>query len=1251
MIVPNPNAGLWLMQEVLSPGDARFEWRRISLEQQCRVLSRPALLQAGQSYLSPVAAQALSTRVMLDLAARSELGRFAAVSSHPGFGRALWNTLSELRLARVTPEQLAPHDADLARIAAAFDAALRERALVDLAALYELAAARARTLRLPALLMFDVPITHAAEAELVRAIAAGCERASVTLPLGDTRSLDAFRAAFPRASEEIAIPRAPGELGRLQAHLFERDLSKNIPAPGSIDTSEAPPEQRAAPRGKTRSPRKGSDAQGELFAAPDSLTRNVPSPKSASIRAQHEPMRRPSLQGDLFAAQDERADELETRDEALSGAHERVQPQGQPARNDAAASERTPSAASPDAAVHERVASQAEPAGDDAASESASRAASPGAAVHERGQSQTEPAAEDAARERTPSAASPAAAVHEPVRSQAEPAGDDAVASELTSRAALQGAAVRELSSRDGPLSTAQRVHPQAELAAGAASRDSSAARSASYDVGSEQRVHFVSSPGESRECVEVARAVLDAARSGVAFDRMAVLVRAVDNYRSFIEEALERAAIPAHYAAGVRRPAPEGRAFALLLRCADSGLSVRRFAEYLSLGVMPRAEQSAGPLVSPRYWERLLLQAQVGGKSAHWAEKLDHLRTRWHEELQLVAADDAERDARQRRIDALQSLQDFALPVLSAIEALPQRASFDHYREQLSALAALALGKPGEVQALLTELSPLDHAQLGRRELVQLLAPHLHSLIVPSEGSGAGKLQVLPIEEARGRSFERVFVVGLAEKLMPPRLREDPLLPDDVRARVSPLLARMPERVANERLALRIAVAAAREHLHLSFPRFDAEQGRPRVPSFYGLEILEAVDGRLPAWSELGERASHGAAARLGWPAPDDPERAIDAAEYDLATIARARGAGALRYLVATNPHLARALRFRARRWELQKFVAADGFIVSEDSARELLRDYLAEHRHSPSALEQLAVCPYRFYLRSIVRVAGPDRAASVAALDARERGVLFHQLLHETLSELAVSDAPRALDVEAAQTVLDSVLTRLRAERSARDPQRARLVELELRSLRLDLEGFLRDQAQHGEWVPRASELRFGEATAISVAGLPVSGAIDLVEQSSAPGSGENPQLRATDFKTGGMHDALERGRHGRRSITAGGLVLQPLLYALALEQVFPEAQVHAGRLYYCTRKEHYESYVVELNERTREIATRLAQYANDMLSQGFLPAAPDPPEVCNNCEYQVICGPHEAERVQKIKRRDTGKLRSLDLLRGLP
>jgi ATP-dependent helicase/nuclease subunit B len=1146
MLVPTPNAGLWLMKEVLAPGDARFGWRRLSLEQHCHALARPALLHAGKSYLSPVAAQALSTRVMLDMAARGELGRFAAVSSHPGFGRALWSTLAELRMAGVAATALEAHDPDLARLAAAFDAALQERALVDLAALYTLAAERARTLRIAALLALDIPIAHALEAELVRALTAACERACVTIPLGDTQTLAAFRAALPAAEEQHAAPSTRSELGRLQAHLFERDLSAHMPQVVGVDARHHAP-----------------SAQAEMFAAAE---RGAPSAQAEMVAAaerdaptvQHHA---PGAQAEMFAA-------------AERGA---------------------PSA-------------QAEMIG-----------AAPGA---EAGRSQ--------------------------------------------------------------PLAE-QRELPVGETA--------SAEHAAALPV-AEHSVHFVSSPGESRECVEVARAVLAAAHSGVPFDAMAVLVRAVDNYRSFLEEAFERAQLPAHFAAGVRRPAPEGRAFALLLRCAVSGLSTRRFAEYLSLGVMPRlrggdvrdkggvqvhravdddedtprpgeapesVDSEPAPRVSPRYWERLLTQAEVGGQSANWRKQLLQLHTRWSEALQLLAPDDAQRAAGEKRLAALDALTTFALPVLAQIEALPERATFDQYRQQLSALAEQALDKPGEVQALLAELSPLDHAQLNRRALVQLLAPHLHSLIVPSEGSGAGKLQVLPVEEARGRSFQRVFVVGLAEKLMPPRLREDPLLPDALRALVSPALARMPERVARERLSLRIAVAAASQQLHLSFPRFDAEQGRPRVPSFYGLEILEAVDGRLPAWSELGERASLGAAARLGWPAPEEPTQAIDDAEYDLAVIARARGAldtatGALRYLVGTNPHLTRALRFRARRWELQKFVAADGFIVTDDGAREQLREYLAEHRYSASALEQLAACPYRFFLRSIVRVAEPDQAQHVAALDARERGVLFHQLLHDTLTQLGVgqTEAPHVLDAPAAEAALEHALQQLQAERTARDPQRARLVELELKSLRADLQGFVRDQSQSSEWAPRATELRFGDArvgAAVSVAGLPLSGAIDLVEQASASGQdADAPVLRATDFKTGGVSQAVDR-RSGRRSITAGGMVLQPLLYALALEKLFPEAQVRAGRLYYCTRQQQYESHVVELNERTREIAARLAQYANDMLRQGFLPAAPDTAERCSQCEYQVICGPHEAERVQNVKMRDGARLRSLNLLRGLP
>ena len=43
------------------------------------------------------------------------------------------------------------------------------------------------------------------------------------------------------------------------------------------------------------------------------------------------------------------------------------------------------------------------------------------------------------------------------------------------------------------------------------------------------------------------------------------------------------------------------------------------------------------------------------------------------------------------------------------------------------------------------------------------------------------------------------------------------------------------------ERLLLRIAAAAATKTLTVSYPRVNVEQARPRVPSFYALEVLRA--------------------------------------------------------------------------------------------------------------------------------------------------------------------------------------------------------------------------------------------------------------------------------------------------------------------------------------------------------------------------------------------------------------------------
>ena len=79
-------------------------------------------------------------------------------------------------------------------------------------------------------------------------------------------------------------------------------------------------------------------------------------------------------------------------------------------------------------------------------------------------------------------------------------------------------------------------------------------------------------------------------------FDRMAVLLRAPEQYRVHLEEALSRAGVPVQFDQGTVLPDPSGRALLALLACASEGLSARRFAEYLSLGELPDADADGMP-------------------------------------------------------------------------------------------------------------------------------------------------------------------------------------------------------------------------------------------------------------------------------------------------------------------------------------------------------------------------------------------------------------------------------------------------------------------------------------------------------------------------------------------------------------------------------------------------------------------------------------------------------------------------------
>jgi CRISPR/Cas system-associated exonuclease Cas4 (RecB family) len=614
--------------------------------------------------------------------------------------------------------------------------------------------------------------------------------------------------------------------------------------------------------------------------------------------------------------------------------------------------------------------------------------------------------------------------------------------------------------------------------------------------------------------------------------------------------------------------------------------------------------------------------------------------------------------------INDLTHLRDFALPLIKRLAALPERGTWGEWLTRLTELASTALREPESVIETLGELSPMSPVgPIELFEVQQVLTARLRDLPTAPPRRRYGHVFVGSTDAARGMTFDVVFVPGLAEKLFPRKIIEDPILLDAERFLLGATqLVTQRDRVSSERLALRLALGAASRRVYLSYPRIDVQQSRPRVPSFYGLEALRAAEGELPGFDELGTRAESGSSGRLGWPAPAQARDAIDEAEYDLALLGPLLDAdpdttaGTAHYLLYSNPHLARALRARSRKW-LRRWTTFDGLVDPDDAAREALAAHqLSSRSFSPTALQNFAACPYRFFLQTVHKLQPREEPAALEVIDPLTRGSLFHKVQYETLTRLrAAGELPIThRNIERAIDTVNEVLHQEAVNLEDKLwPAIPKVWEDGINSIGADLREWLRRYAESMDgWIPYKFELSFGladrdrkEEDPSSVpdpvplglrnatGDLRLRGSIDLVERHSSG------KLRATDHKTG-------KARAKEGVIIGGGQHLQPVLYALACEKLLGEP-VESGRLYYCTSDGNYQERVVMLDDYARGYAGIMAETVSRALEEGFLPAAPDR-DACVWCDYLAVCGPHEERRV-RVKPQQ--RLVELKGLRELP
>ncbi|HEX6863858.1 MAG TPA: PD-(D/E)XK nuclease family protein, partial [Thermoanaerobaculia bacterium] len=334
---------------------------------------------------------------------------------------------------------------------------------------------------------------------------------------------------------------------------------------------------------------------------------------------------------------------------------------------------------------------------------------------------------------------------------------------------------------------------------------------------------------------------------------------------------------------------------------------------------------------------------------------------------------------------------------VRERLAAWPEEARAADHLSRLRALLVQDLGWKEEgpifeaLEALSREVP--ERFTLDRDELRRLLAGELEEAGTADLGGKGGGVQVLSAMEARGRTFEHLFLIGLNRDVFPRGVREDPLLPDDLRRVLQRVLPDVPVKLAgfDEERWLFAHLLSASPAVTLSWQGVD-EDGKALSPSPL-LRDLGDVPKVPPLWSReavgqgprtAGERAVlaalHGPRSGLG--------RVLEVA------LGGGLAAARLAILDELDPDL-RTPEGRAARARLGPyfgFVGAMKDHAKDPRRRELWVTYL----------EAMASCPWQLFLQKLLRLKPtPDPLEMAPGTDPLLLGNLAHKVLERIVRE----------------------------------------------------------------------------------------------------------------------------------------------------------------------------------------------------------------------------------------------------------
>ena len=778
-------------------------------------------------------------------------------------------------------------------------------------------------------------------------------------------------------------------------------------------------------------------------------------------------------------------------------------------------------------------------------------------------------------------------------------------------------------------------------------------------------------------------RLVAEAMREGTALHRIAVL-HALPEQGSLLREQFRAGEIPCNGAAErTLAQSAVGRTLLGLYELAKDGADGFRRDEvmrWLTQAPIVEPGGKAGHPTPAASWDAISRKAGVLLGAGQWQQRLGA----WMERPRRKGGPaDWERDYAERLRAFIARLEtdlrvlapgataaEHAAHALSLLErylgteahvgswrGTPEELGKDSELEAYRAIKHLVdeIGRTSEAARQLDFIARLE-PRAARSAFVEALTALLERPGASSGRFGDGAF-LAPPSAAAGMTFDLVIFVGMAEGAMPPASREDPLLPDEARE-----AAQIPLRQAQRNEARRDYLAARRsaKGCVLSYARSTAGQQGKQHPSPWLLaeasrlagpqlsgECLERLRSDENPW--LIAPASFEASLR------DQRMEPASAQEFELRSLLRSSvppqahylaGEGGLRNaLVAATVRLPNWLA----RQPLPAEAAWDGKIGPDTRIAPWIGDGSeGTPTISPTDLETFAECPYRFFLRRVLRVEEFEAPEERLGLEPKERGNIIHECLDEFFGKMP-RHAPGDRWSEEERARLQALAEEQFQEKEAAGLAGARLTwEGDRERIRRELDLTLsqdekRRQEQSATF--EHAEQRFGRKRSPEEKPWPPA-IVELADGRRVLLAGQVDRVDTTpdgylvyDYKSGGTRGFTDIAKGKGADPLVRGKKLQLAVYALAARQAKAPRQAERveAAYWFVNEAEHFRLIGYEFDERVEARFHEVIETVAASVEAGQFPQAAgkndtrtNKPENCTYCAYDRVCpGSGRAER----------------------